>query len=154
MATKVHSLLPAVAWPSSGHWDIWRFVPLPMKFKKKTKICTLLLLLSLVQVFQNMGAEFSFNIANIFKCGLCIYRSLEKLHLDGNYLTSLPPGILKLNLTKIYLENTFTHPYFWAENSLNTPQRLTQITAWFIIVNNIHKLYEKIPVKAKLLLKW
>nr|XP_051706016.1 leucine-rich repeat-containing protein 63 isoform X3 [Oryctolagus cuniculus] len=80
-------------------------------------------------------------------------RSLDKLHIDGNYVTSLPPGILRLNLTKIHLENTFTLPYFWTENSLNSPQRLTQITALFMLVNNIHKLYEKIPVKAKLLLK-
>ncbi|XP_040847327.1 leucine-rich repeat-containing protein 63 [Ochotona curzoniae] len=109
--------------------------------------------LGLFALFHLEELDISYNEFTFIPNEIYRLRSLEKLHLDGNYLTSLPPGILKLNLTKIYLENTFTHPYFWAENSLNTPQRLTQITAWFIIVNNIHKLYEKIPVKAKLLLK-
>ncbi|XP_008583417.1 PREDICTED: leucine-rich repeat-containing protein 63 [Galeopterus variegatus] len=80
-------------------------------------------------------------------------RSLEKLNIDGNELTSLPSAILKLNLTKISCENNFIHPSFWKENSLNSPQRLTQITSWFIVRNNLHKFYDAIPAKVQKLLK-
>ncbi|XP_023416316.2 leucine-rich repeat-containing protein 63 [Cavia porcellus] len=80
-------------------------------------------------------------------------RSLEKLNIDGNDLFYLPSGILKLNLTKISLENTFTHHRFWPENSLNSPQKLTQITALFIVRNKLHTSYKVIPVKTQRLLK-
>ncbi|KFO27858.1 Leucine-rich repeat-containing protein 63 [Fukomys damarensis] len=80
-------------------------------------------------------------------------RSLEKLNIDGNYLFYLPPGILKLNLTKISLENTFTHHRFWTENSLISPPRLTHITSLFIVRSDLCTSYGVIPVKIQRLLK-
>ncbi|XP_066237083.1 leucine-rich repeat-containing protein 63 [Saccopteryx leptura] len=79
-------------------------------------------------------------------------RSLKKLVVDGNDLTSFPSGILKLNLKKILFENTYTHPLLWRENSLNSPQRLTQLTSLFFLKNNLHKYYDSIPVKIQMLL--
>ncbi|KAM9049830.1 leucine-rich repeat-containing protein 63 [Megaptera novaeangliae] len=80
-------------------------------------------------------------------------RSLEKLIVDGNELTSFPHAILKLNLKKILFENNFTHPSFWKENSMNSPQRLTQLTSLFFLKNNLHKYYNVIPVEIQKLLK-
>lgn len=79
-------------------------------------------------------------------------RSLKKLIVDGNDLTTFPPGILKLNLKKILFENNFTHPSLWKENSLNSPQRLTHLTSLFFLKNNLHKYYDAIPVKIQTLL--
>ncbi|XP_037656134.1 leucine-rich repeat-containing protein 63 [Choloepus didactylus] len=72
-------------------------------------------------------------------------RSLEKLILDGNDIVALPSGILRLNLKKIQLENTFTHPNFWKENSLNTPWRLVEIISFYIVKNNLRMYYHAIP---------
>ncbi|XP_077651595.1 leucine-rich repeat-containing protein 63 [Urocitellus parryii] len=79
-------------------------------------------------------------------------RSLDKLIIDGNYLFFLPPGILKLNLTKIQLENTFTHRSLWVENCFNSPQQLTHICALFIVKNDLLGSYDKIPLKVQKLL--
>ncbi|KAM7111755.1 leucine-rich repeat-containing protein 63 [Molossus nigricans] len=79
-------------------------------------------------------------------------RSLKKLVVDGNDLTSFPSGILKLNLKKILFENTFTHPCLWKENSLNSPQRLVQLTSLFFLKNNLHTYYDVIPVEIQMLL--
>ncbi|XP_073899471.1 leucine-rich repeat-containing protein 63 isoform X2 [Castor canadensis] len=79
--------------------------------------------------------------------------SLDKLTIDGNYMTSLPPAILRLNLTKIHLENTYTHHTLWAENSLNSPLQLTHIIALFIIKNNLCRFYDVISAKIQKLLK-
>lgn len=83
-----------------------------------------------------------------------IWRSLEKLNVDGNELTTFPAAILKLNLKKILFENTFTHPAFWKENSLNSPPSLTQITSFFFLKNNLREYYDVIPVEIQKLLKW
>ncbi|XP_007102580.1 leucine-rich repeat-containing protein 63 [Physeter macrocephalus] len=80
-------------------------------------------------------------------------RSLEKLIVDGNELTSFPHAILKLNLKKILFENNFTHPSLWKENSMNSPQRLTQLTSLFFLKNNLYKYYNVIPVEIQKLLK-
>ncbi|XP_032258446.1 leucine-rich repeat-containing protein 63 [Phoca vitulina] len=80
-------------------------------------------------------------------------RSLEKLNVDGNELTTFPSAILKLNLKKILFENTFTHPAFWKENSLNSPPSLTQIISFFFFKNNLHEYYDVIPVEIQKLLK-
>ncbi|XP_045652702.1 leucine-rich repeat-containing protein 63 [Ursus americanus] len=80
-------------------------------------------------------------------------RSLEKLNVDGNELTTFPAAILKLNLKKILFENTFTHPAFWKENSLNSPPSLTQITSFFFLKNNLREYYDVIPVEIQKLLK-
>uniref|UniRef100_A0A8D1RVC3 Leucine rich repeat containing 63 n=1 Tax=Sus scrofa TaxID=9823 RepID=A0A8D1RVC3_PIG len=80
-------------------------------------------------------------------------RSLERLIVDGNELTTFPHGILKLNLKKILFENNFTNPSFWKENSMNNPQRLTQLASWFFLKNNLHKYYPVIPVEIQKLLK-
>ncbi|XP_070264835.1 leucine-rich repeat-containing protein 63 [Myotis yumanensis] len=79
-------------------------------------------------------------------------RSLKKLVVDGNELTSFPSGILRLHLEKIRFENTFTIPSLWKENSLNSPQRLTQLTALFFLKNNLHKYYDEIPDEIQMLL--
>uniref|UniRef100_A0A8C6A9V2 Leucine rich repeat containing 63 n=1 Tax=Marmota marmota marmota TaxID=9994 RepID=A0A8C6A9V2_MARMA len=79
-------------------------------------------------------------------------RSLDKLIIDGNYLFFLPPGILKLNLTKIQLENTFTHRSLWVENCFNSPQQLTHMCALFIVKNDLLGSYDKIPLKVQKLL--
>ncbi|XP_006884667.1 PREDICTED: leucine-rich repeat-containing protein 63 [Elephantulus edwardii] len=76
-------------------------------------------------------------------------RSLEKLNVDGNDLTSFPPGILKLNLKKIQFENNYTHPFFWKENSCNSPQCLVHIASLFFIKNNLFQYYDVIPEKIK-----
>lgn len=83
-----------------------------------------------------------------------ICRSLETLIVDGNELTSFPHAILKLNLKKVLFENNFTHPSFWKENSMNSPQHLTQLTSLFFLKNNLHKYYNVIPVEIQKLLKW
>ncbi|XP_016074663.1 PREDICTED: leucine-rich repeat-containing protein 63 [Miniopterus natalensis] len=79
-------------------------------------------------------------------------RSLKKLVVDGNDLTSFPSGILKLNLKKILFENNYTHPILWKENSLNSPQRLTQLTSLFFLKNNLSDYYDVIPVEIQMLL--
>ncbi|KAF6376457.1 leucine rich repeat containing 63 [Rhinolophus ferrumequinum] len=79
-------------------------------------------------------------------------RSLKKLIVDGNEMTSFPSGILKLNLKKLLFANTFTHPSFWKENSLNSPQRLTQLTSLIFLKNNLHKYYDVIPGEIQTLL--
>nr|XP_021516676.1 leucine-rich repeat-containing protein 63-like [Meriones unguiculatus]XP_021516677.1 leucine-rich repeat-containing protein 63-like [Meriones unguiculatus] len=77
-------------------------------------------------------------------------RSLEKLTVDGNYhMTSFPPGILTLNLVKLQFANMFTSSHFWVENSLNDPLRLTEICSFFIVKNDLHKIYDSVPTKAK-----
>ncbi|XP_052046901.1 leucine-rich repeat-containing protein 63 [Apodemus sylvaticus] len=76
-------------------------------------------------------------------------RSLEKLIVDGNPITSFPPGILKLNLIKFQFENTFTSSQFWLENSWNNPPQLTQICALFIVKNNLHKVFDYIPISVQ-----
>ena len=43
---------------------------------------------------------------------------------------------------------------FWKENSMNNPQRLTQLASWFFLKNNLHKYYPVIPVEIQKLLKW
>nr|XP_048278003.1 leucine-rich repeat-containing protein 63 isoform X2 [Myodes glareolus] len=75
--------------------------------------------------------------------------SLEKLNVDGNYMTSFPPGILRLNLTKLQFDNTFTSHHFWIEYCLNNPPRLIHICAFFIVKNNLHTVYDFIPKKVK-----
>ncbi|XP_032171323.1 leucine-rich repeat-containing protein 63 [Mustela erminea] len=80
-------------------------------------------------------------------------RSLEKLNVDGNELTTFPSAILKLNLKKILFENTFTHPMFWKENSLNSPPSLTHIASFFFLKNNLREYYNVIPVEIQKLLK-
>ncbi|KAM4859949.1 LOW QUALITY PROTEIN: leucine-rich repeat-containing protein 63 [Thomomys bottae] len=62
---------------------------------------------------------------------------LDKLNVDGNELTAFPPGILNLELTKLQYENTYTHPAFWEESSINSPLRLTDICALYIVRNNL-----------------
>lgn len=91
---------------------------------------------------------------NPLKCGSLYRSSLRLLVVDGNDLTSFPPGILKLNLKRIKFDNNFTHPYLWKENSLNSPQSLTQIALLFFLKNNLHKYYDAIPAKIQVLLKW
>ncbi|XP_057642708.1 leucine-rich repeat-containing protein 63 [Chionomys nivalis] len=76
-------------------------------------------------------------------------RSLEKLNVDGNYMTSFPPGILRLNLTKLHFDNTFTSFHFWTEYCWNNPPRLTHICAFFIVKNNLHKVYDFIPKRVQ-----
>ncbi|XP_007946001.1 leucine-rich repeat-containing protein 63 [Orycteropus afer afer] len=97
--------------------------------------------------------DVSYNDITCIPNGIRKLRSLEKLNVDGNDLTSFPPGILKLNLKKIQFENTYTHPYFWKENSLNSPQRLTHLISFFFLKNNLHKYYEVIPAEIQKLLK-
>ncbi|XP_029794323.1 leucine-rich repeat-containing protein 63 [Suricata suricatta] len=80
-------------------------------------------------------------------------RLLEKLNVDGTELTTFPPAILKLNLKKLQFENTFTHPTFWKENSLNSPPCLTHLSSLFFLKNNLHKHYEVIPVEIQKLLE-
>ncbi|KAF0874362.1 LRC63 protein, partial [Crocuta crocuta] len=80
-------------------------------------------------------------------------RLLEKLNVDGTELTTFPPAILKLNLKKLQFENTFTHPIFWKENSLNSPPCLTHLTSLFFLKNDLHKYYEVIPVEIQKLLE-
>ncbi|XP_021083343.1 leucine-rich repeat-containing protein 63 isoform X2 [Mesocricetus auratus] len=75
--------------------------------------------------------------------------SLDKLVVDGNYMTSFPPGILRLNLTKLQFDNTFTNCHFWIECCWNNPPRLTQICSLFIVKNNLHKVYDFIPKKLQ-----
>jgi hypothetical protein len=79
-----------------------------------------------------------------------MYRSLEKLIVDGNPITSFPPGILKLNLIKLQIENTFTCSQFWLESSWNDPQQLTQICSLFLVKN---KLLDYIPDAVRKSLK-
>ncbi|XP_053521444.1 leucine-rich repeat-containing protein 63 [Artibeus jamaicensis] len=80
-------------------------------------------------------------------------RSLRQLLVDGNDLTSFPPGILKLRLKKIQFDNNFTHPYLWRENSLNSPQSLTQVASLAFLKHDLDKYYDVIPEKIQLLLK-
>ncbi|XP_052588704.1 leucine-rich repeat-containing protein 63 isoform X3 [Peromyscus californicus insignis] len=75
--------------------------------------------------------------------------SLEKLNVDGNYMTSFPPGILKLKLTKLQFDNTFTNSNFWIDYCWNDPQPLSQICSWFIVKNNLHRIPGFIPKKVQ-----
>ncbi|XP_025779819.1 leucine-rich repeat-containing protein 63 [Puma concolor] len=80
-------------------------------------------------------------------------RLLENLNVNGTDLTAFPPAILKLNLKKLQFENTFTHPTFWKENSLNSPPCLTHLTSLFFLKSNLDKYYDEIPVEIQELLK-
>ncbi|GAB5566347.1 leucine-rich repeat-containing protein 63 isoform X1 [Prionailurus iriomotensis] len=81
-------------------------------------------------------------------------RLLENLNVNGTDLTTFPPALLKLNLKKLQFENTFTHPTFWKENSLNSPPCLTHLTSLFFLKSNLDKYYDEIPVEIQELLKW
>lgn len=83
-----------------------------------------------------------------------ICRLLENLNVNGTDLTTFPPALLKLNLKKLQFENTFTHPTFWKENSLNSPPCLTHLTSLFFLKSNLDKYYDEIPVEIQELLKW
>ncbi|XP_045695002.1 leucine-rich repeat-containing protein 63 [Phyllostomus hastatus] len=95
----------------------------------------------------------SYNSIAVIPNEIQLLRSLRLLVVDGNDLTSFPPGILRLNLKKIRFDNNFTHPYLWKENSLNSPQRLTEAASLFFLKNNLHKYYDAIPAKIQVLLK-
>ncbi|XP_051843268.1 leucine-rich repeat-containing protein 63 isoform X2 [Antechinus flavipes] len=69
-------------------------------------------------------------------------RSLNYLKLDGNELTTFPPEILKLSLDKFSLENNFTHPLLWKENSKNDAQTLKDLTLLFLSQNELWKVYK------------
>lgn len=83
-----------------------------------------------------------------------IFRFLNKLVVDENELTTFPAAILKLNVKKNPIENNFIYPIFWKENSLNSPQCLTQVTSLFFLKNDLHKYYDVIPVEMQNLLMW
>ncbi|XP_012863036.1 leucine-rich repeat-containing protein 63 [Echinops telfairi] len=80
-------------------------------------------------------------------------RSLEKLNVNGNYLTSFPPGILQTNLKRIQFDNNYTHPSFWKENSLNSPQSLIHLTCSFFLKHNLQKYHDVIPEEIQNLLR-
>ncbi|XP_040304395.1 leucine-rich repeat-containing protein 63 isoform X2 [Herpailurus yagouaroundi] len=90
----------------------------------------------------------AFNLITTLPPGL-----LENLNVNGTDLTAFPPAILKLNLKKLQFENTFTHPTFWKENSLNSPPCLTHLTSLFFLKSNLDKYYDEIPVEIQELLK-
>ncbi|XP_026920658.2 leucine-rich repeat-containing protein 63 isoform X2 [Acinonyx jubatus] len=90
----------------------------------------------------------AFNLITTLPAGL-----LENLNVNGTDLTAFPPAILKLNLKKLQFENTFTHPTFWKENSLNSPPCLTHLTSLFFLKSNLDKYYDEIPVEIQELLK-
>ncbi|XP_042541418.1 leucine-rich repeat-containing protein 63 [Dipodomys spectabilis] len=79
--------------------------------------------------------------------------SLDKLNVDGNELTAFPSGILDLNLTKLQYENTYTHPAFWEQNSRNSPLRLTDICAFYILRNNLCMFHDEISAEVQSLLE-
>uniref|UniRef100_A0ABI7ZJ43 Leucine rich repeat containing 63 n=1 Tax=Felis catus TaxID=9685 RepID=A0ABI7ZJ43_FELCA len=90
----------------------------------------------------------AFNLITTLPPGL-----LENLNVNGTDLTTFPPALLKLNLKKLQFENTFTHPTFWKENSLNSPPCLTHLTSLFFLKSNLDKYYDEIPVEIQELLK-
>ena len=50
-------------------------------------------------------------------------RKLRELNVEGNQLTALPVGMLRLRrLESLRVRNNFLHPLFWKESSRNTPQ--------------------------------
>ncbi|XP_035867571.1 leucine-rich repeat-containing protein 63 [Phyllostomus discolor] len=95
----------------------------------------------------------SYNSIAVIPNEIQLLRSLRLLVVEGNDLTSFPPGILRLKLRKIQFDNNFTHPYLWKENSLNSPQRLTEAASLSFLKNNLHKYYDAIPAKIQVLLK-
>nr|KAF6374467.1 hypothetical protein mPipKuh1_010959 [Pipistrellus kuhlii] len=110
--------------------------------------------LGLFSLYHLEELDVSYNSIDSIPNEIQKLRSLKKLVVDGNDLTSFPSGILKLHLKKIRFENTFTIPSLWKENSLNSPQRLTQIAALFFLKNDLHKHYVEIPDEIQMLLNW
>ncbi|XP_010979182.2 leucine-rich repeat-containing protein 63 [Camelus dromedarius] len=109
--------------------------------------------LGLFYLFNLEKLDISYNSIAFIPNEIQKLRSLKKLIVDGNELTTFPPGILKLTLRKILFENNFTHPTLWKENSVNSPQRLTQLTSLFFLKNNLLMYYTEIPEKIQKLLK-
>ncbi|KAG8124358.1 hypothetical protein E2320_019646 [Naja naja] len=72
-------------------------------------------------------------------------RSLVYLNLEGNLLYSLPCGILKLQLSKLLVENNFLHACFWTETFLMQPQRLRDMAALCFVKHQLWKIYHHLP---------
>ncbi|KAG8520254.1 Leucine-rich repeat-containing protein 63, partial [Galemys pyrenaicus] len=79
--------------------------------------------------------------------------SLRKLSINGNELSSFPPGILRLKLKIILFENNYTHPLFWKDVILNNPQKLTHLAALAFLKGNLYEHYDVIPEETEKLLK-
>eukprot|EP00118_Oscarella_pearsei_P011738 m.81034 g.81034 ORF g.81034 m.81034 type:complete len:108 (+) comp36213_c0_seq11:1373-1696(+) len=73
---------------------------------------------------------------------ISVSSSLKCLNVEGNQLAGLPCGMLDLsNIQQLHVENNFMHPFFWAENIINQPQRLTDLSSLCIVKNELNQLY-------------
>ncbi|KAK9411172.1 leucine-rich repeat-containing protein 63 [Crotalus adamanteus] len=72
-------------------------------------------------------------------------RNLTYLNVEGNLLYSLPCGILKLQLSRLLVENNFLHACFWNETFLMQPQRLTDMAALCFVKHQLWKIYHHLP---------
>ncbi|KAH0621917.1 hypothetical protein JD844_023663 [Phrynosoma platyrhinos] len=75
------------------------------------------------------GLDVSYNELETIPNDIGNLSTLTYLNVEGNFLYVLPCGIVKLDLSRLKVENNFLHPYFWNEICCFEPQRLSDMAA-------------------------
>ncbi|XP_039770933.1 leucine-rich repeat-containing protein 63 isoform X2 [Ornithorhynchus anatinus] len=96
--------------------------------------------------------DISYNCICVIPEDIRHLRTLEVLNVEGNELVALPSSALKLHLKKIFLDNTFTHPLLWRENSRNSAQRLIHLASLCFAQNHLWQNYKVLPQEAQKIL--
>ncbi|XP_038617997.1 leucine-rich repeat-containing protein 63 [Tachyglossus aculeatus] len=96
--------------------------------------------------------DISYNYICVIPEDIRHLRTLEILNVEGNELVALPSSALKLHLKKVFLDNTFTHPLLWRENSRNSAQSLIHLASLCFAQNHLWQNYKVLPQEAQKIL--
>ncbi|WAR28101.1 LRC63-like protein [Mya arenaria] len=98
----------------------------------RTLVVSFCLIQSLpIRLFTLEHLEFldvSYNRITFIQNEISQLQSLRELNMEGNQLSAMPSGALRLDLDRLNVKNNFMHPLFWQENTHNEPQRLADMT--------------------------
>ncbi|XP_052462846.1 uncharacterized protein LOC128020182 [Carassius gibelio] len=85
-------------------------------------------------------------------CGVCVFRSLRSLNIEGNQLVALPPGLLHVSMSELRMSGNYTHVLLWSENSCNSPQTLLHTAAHTLAHTHAQQRYTHLPPAARVIL--